>query len=125
PPRATPTARQTGRSRNIRLLALVRYAIARSFLRRLRFGWRFVFSRFRFRGFYLGRFILGWFLQIGAMLWRYIDNRRVLTSLERAQISDDRPAVGHHDVRSVCHHRVLTVRDRVENFAVGHFPNAI
>ena len=59
------------------------------------------------------------------MFRRYIDNRRVLTSLQRTQIGDDCPTICDHDVRPVGHHRVLVVRDRVENFAVGHLTNAI
>ena len=46
--------------------------------------------------------------------------RCVLTALQRAQVSDDRPAIRHDDVWSVGHHCVFAIRDRVENFAIGH-----
>src|SRR5438093_11036591 len=51
----------------------------------------------------------------------HIGNRRVLAALYSAQVSNDRPAISHNDVRPVSHHGVFPVRDRIENFAVGHF----
>ena len=48
-----------------------------------------------------------------------------LTALERSQVSNDRPTVCHHDVRSVSHHRIFAVGDRVENLAISHLANSV
>src|SRR5260370_16950782 len=61
-----------------------------------------------------------WLPQFGPMLGRYIDNRRSLTALEGAQISNDGPAVGDQYVRAVSHPLVFAGSCRVKNFAVGH-----
>src|SRR2546423_6083934 len=66
-----------------------------------------------------------WFLEIGAMFRRNIDSGCVLTALERSQVSNDRPTVCHHDVRSVSHHRIFAVGDRVENLAISHLANSV
>src|SRR5437660_6879530 len=98
------------RSRNIRPPEQAWLVIDRSFLRRLRFGF----------GLRLGRLF-----QFGATLRWYIDNRGHLAALEGPQVTDNRPAITHRDVRAVSHHRVLAVSDRAENLAVGHVADTV
>src|SRR6516162_4601797 len=59
------------------------------------------------------------------MIFGDIGNRRVLAALQCAQVSNYRPAIRDDDVRPVSHHRVFSVRDRVENLTIRHFAEAI
>src|SRR5205814_7361478 len=87
---------QNGFSRNIRLPASARFVNARSL-----------------------------FLQVPAMVLRHVGNCGVLAALQRTQISNDRPPISDNDVGPVSHHGVFTVSNRVENFAISHFADAI
>jgi hypothetical protein len=59
------------------------------------------------------------------MIFRNIGNRRVLASLQRAQVSNNRPAIRDDDIRPVSHHRVFSVCNGIENLAVRHFAEAV
>src|SRR5216117_2344453 len=59
------------------------------------------------------------------MTFRNIGNRSALAALQRAQVSNNSPAIGDDDVRPVSHHRVFYVSNGVENLAVRHFAKAI
>src|SRR5438552_4035743 len=54
------------------------------------------------------------------MRGRHICRGCILTPLQGAEVANDGPAIDHGDARSVRHHCIFTVSDRVENFAVGH-----
>src|SRR4029453_7277493 len=54
-----------------------------------------------------------------------IRNSRLLTALQGAQVSNDRPAIRDNDIRPVSHHCVFSVGDRVENLAVGHLADSV
>src|SRR4029453_2536122 len=54
-----------------------------------------------------------------------IRNSRLLTALQGAQVSNDRPAIGENYIRPVSHHCVFSVGDRVENLAVGHLADSV
>src|SRR4051812_34895858 len=50
--------------------------------------------------------------------WNLIERAQV-TALQRANVSDDGPAILDRNLRAVGHHRGLAVSDGVENLAVG------
>ncbi len=49
----------------------------------------------------------------------------MLAPLQGAQVRDDRPAISDDNVRPVRHHRVFSVRDRVENLAIRHLADPV
>src|SRR5436309_11701101 len=61
------------------------------------------------------------FLQRRTLRLRHVVERRQPAALQRADVSNDRPAVGDRDVRTVGDHQVFAVSDRIENCTVGLF----
>src|SRR5437773_1774 len=59
------------------------------------------------------------------MFRRDVRHGCMLTALQGAQVTNDCPAILHHDARSVSHHGVLAVRDGIENFSVRHVANPV
>src|SRR4051812_38768704 len=70
---------------------------------------------------FLGALIL--LFQIPAFTLRHIVDRREVTQLQCAQVSNDRPTIFRRHIRPVGAHRVSTIRNHVKNFAIGVFHN--
>src|SRR6188768_3377551 len=58
-------------------------------------------------------------LQASALFERDVVNRGVVRALQGAHVGDHRPALLGAELVGIREHRVLAVRDRVENLALG------